>query len=410
MARYIPQTYSNRLSAELQRQANDLVPVLEKAGSLEECYSLVQQFTAQTKSTAYIEDSYGDILYSSDKLTITTDKDSIATIQENPDSAIIASDELLTEAGYVFTLLGSDYTLYVQSDTVSVNQAIEAIWQTVPLVILGIFFMSILFSVIYSRYITKPIIELSSTSQKMARLKFEPHGNSNRSDEIGILSDSLNTLSDNLQHTLAELKKSNSELEAEISKERELEKKQQEFFSAASHELKTPLTILKGHLMGMLNKVKGYENQEAYMERSLAVVEKMETLVKELLYVSKTDGKQRTEYKTIDFAELLRVQIADVTDLLSEKEISLSVDIPDKILCDADPAQMERAIQNVLVNAIRYSPNGEAIYISLSNDKNTVSCKVENTGVHIPEEMIPIYLKHFTERIPPVIVILGEQA
>ena len=110
MARYIPQTYSNRLSAELQKQANDLVPVLEKAGSLEECYSLVQQFTAQTKATAYIEDDYGDILYSSDKLTIATDKDSIATIQENPDSTIITNDELLTEAGYVFTLLGSDYT------------------------------------------------------------------------------------------------------------------------------------------------------------------------------------------------------------------------------------------------------------------------------------------------------------
>ena len=62
MARYIPQTYSNRLSAELQKQANDLVPVLEKAGSLEECYSLVQQFTAQTKATAYIEDDYGDII------------------------------------------------------------------------------------------------------------------------------------------------------------------------------------------------------------------------------------------------------------------------------------------------------------------------------------------------------------
>ncbi len=64
-------------------------------------------------------------------MTITTDKDSIATIQENPDSAIITSDELLTEAGYVFNLLGSDYTIYVQSDTVSVNQATEAIWQTV---------------------------------------------------------------------------------------------------------------------------------------------------------------------------------------------------------------------------------------------------------------------------------------
>lgn len=101
-------------------------------------------------------------------------------------------------------------------------------------------------------------------------------------------------MADNLQHTLAELKKSNSELEAEISKERELEKKQQEFFSAASHELKTPLTILKGHLMGMLNKVKGYENQESYMERSLAVVEKMETLVKDCsMYLKQTENREQ---------------------------------------------------------------------------------------------------------------------
>ena len=395
MARFIPQTYSNRLSSELQRQANDLVPVLEKAGSLKECYSLVGKFATQTKAAAYIEDESGNILYSSDELMITTDLDSVATIREQSDDVIITDDELLSEAGYVFTLSGSEYTLYVQSDTVSVNQATEAVWQTVPPVILGIFLMSVLFSVIYSRYITKPIVELSSTSKKMAQLDFEPHGNVKRSDEIGILSDSLNTLSDNLQHTLTELKRSNSELKAEISKERELEQKQQEFFSAASHELKTPLTILKGHLMGMLNKVKGYENQEAYMERSLAVVEKMETLVKELLYVSKTDGKQKSEYKTIDFAELLRVQIADVTDLLSEKEISLDVDIPEKILCEADPAQMEQAIQNVLVNAIRYSPDGEAVYISLSNEKNTIYCEVENTGVHIPEDMIPHLFEAF---------------
>lgn len=59
------------------------------------------------------------ILYSSDKLTITTDKDSIATIKKILIAQLYPSDELLTEAGYVFTLLGSDYTLYVQSDTVS---------------------------------------------------------------------------------------------------------------------------------------------------------------------------------------------------------------------------------------------------------------------------------------------------
>ena len=88
--------------------------------------------------------------------------------------------------------------------------------------------------------------------------------------------------------------------------------------------------------------------------------------------------------------ELLRVQIADVTELLSEKELSLTVDIPDKLLCEVDSAQMERALQNILINAIRYSPNGEEINISLSNEKNTniVFCKIENTGVTIPEEEI----------------------
>lgn len=388
MARYIPQTYSNRLSTELQKQANDLVPVLEKAKSLDECCSLVRQFAIQTKATAYIEDVNRNILYSSDELRITADRDSVATIQEHSDSGIVTDDDLLSEAGYVFTLLDSEYTLYVQSDTVSVNQAAAAIWQTIPLIITEIFLVSILFSIIYSCYITKPIVELSSISKKMAHLDFEPHGNFNRSDELGILSDSLNILSDNLQLTLTKLKKTNSELEVEISKERELEQMQREFFSAASHELKTPLTILKGHLMGMINKVKGYENQEAYMERSLAVVEKMETLVKELLYVSKNDGKQNPEYEMIDFAELLRIQIADVTDLISEKGVSLDVDIPDRLLCEVDPEQMERAFQNILVNAIRYSSNGEVIYISLTNEKNTVYCEVENTGVHIPDDMI----------------------
>lgn len=139
MARYIPQTYSNRLSADLQKQANDLVPALENANSLDECYSLVRQFVIQTNATAYIEDENGNILYSSDELTITTDQDSVATIQEHSDSGIVTDDNLLSEAGYVFTLLGSEYTLYVQSDLVSINQATEAIWQTIPLVILGIF-------------------------------------------------------------------------------------------------------------------------------------------------------------------------------------------------------------------------------------------------------------------------------
>ena len=54
----------------------------------------------------------------------------------------------------------------------------------------------------------------------------------------------------------------NQQLKTDIEKEQELERQRVDFFSAASHELKTPLTILKGHLAGMLNGVSGYENQD----------------------------------------------------------------------------------------------------------------------------------------------------
>ena len=179
MARYIPETYSSSISAKLQKQANDLIPDLENADTLEDCFLLVRQFAAQTKATAYIEDESGEILYSSDEISVTMEGDVVATVKEHSDSETVSDDGLLSDAGYVFTLSGKEYTLYVQGDTVSINQAAEAVRQTIPPVIAGIFLLSILFSVIYSGYITK-------------------------------------------------LKRSNLELEIEISKERELEQRQQE--------------------------------------------------------------------------------------------------------------------------------------------------------------------------------------
>lgn len=387
MARYIPQTYSERLSADLQKQARDFIPTLEKAESLEACYSLVDQFAMRTRATVWIKDENGKILYPDENVETTWQQDTIVTMQDT-ESGTVTGDLLLAEDDYVFTLSGNEYTFCVQGDCMYVSQAREAIWQTIPVIIAGILVVAVVFSIVYSRYITKPIVALSHTSEKMAQLDFERVESTERQDEIGILSNNLNTLSDNLQRTLSELKKSNAELKIEIEKERELEQRQQEFFSAASHELKTPLTILKGHLMGMLGKIKGYENQELYMARSLAVVEKMEMLVKELLYVSKTERQQKVDYRKTDLAELLRIQIAEMMDLISEKNLNLEADIPDRLLCEIVPEQMERAIQNILINAIRYSPDGETISMSLSEEKNMVSYEVENTGIHIPEDKI----------------------
>ena len=145
----------------------------------------------------------------------------------------------------------------------------------------------------------------------------------------------------------------------------------------------------------MLNGISGYENHTEYMERSLAVVDRMENLIKELLYVSKTEGTQKSAYKVVDFAEVFRVQLATVSDLSEEKKQHLEVNIPDRLYCEVEQVQMERAIQNILVNAIRYSPSNESIHITLSEIHGTIRGEIENTGVHVPDDALPHLFEAF---------------
>ena len=260
---------------------------------------------------------------------------------------------------------------------------------TFPYVIVMVFILSILCALFYSRFITRPVLKLSATSKQMASLDFSGRCDETRSDELGCLAHNLNCLSDSLSHSMLELQEANAQLKTDIEKERELERQRMDFFGAASHELKTPLTVLKGHLSGMLNGVVGYENHSKYLQRSLAVTEKMEVLIRELLYISRIEkNKTSIQFANIDFAELLRTVIAELTDFISEKKLSLHINIPDRVSCPLDRAEMERAIQNILINAIRYSPDGEQVIVTVTETNTIISCSIENTGVKIPETTI----------------------
>ena len=390
ISRLLPTTYSNFVNSATENAAMHLAEQMANFNNIDDCENELADFSAKTNAAFWIEDSNGNIIYPNEVAAeiSTVSADQAVTFDED-ESFIDQPSGATTTNFYTITVKnGTAYTLAVQADLFVVQQATKVLLSILPYVILMVFLLSLLCAWLYTRYITRPIVQLSRISKQMAELDFSGQCTAVREDELGCLAQNLNSLSDSLSTALNDLQTANQQLKTDMEKEQALEQQRVEFFSAASHELKTPLTILKGHLSGMLNGISGYENHTEYMERSLAVVDRMENLVKELLYISKTEGTQKSAYKVVDFAEVFRVQLATVSDLSEEKKQHLEVNIPDRLYCEVEQVQMERAIQNILVNAIRYSPSNESIHITLSEIHGTIRGEIENTGVHVPDDAL----------------------
>ena len=150
---------------------------------------------------------------------------------------------------------------------------VEALQKAIPVLSVVIISVSIVAAFFYTVYMTTPIKRISRISKQMAALDFSGLCSVSRTDEIGVLAGSLNDLSGKLSSALSQLQSANKQLQADIDKERELERQRMDFFSAASHELKTPITIIKGQLQGMLYQVGRYKDREKYLEECLATTD-----------------------------------------------------------------------------------------------------------------------------------------
>ncbi len=291
---------------------------------------------------------------------------------------------------YPVTIGGEHYTMLVAGTMQSVSQTMEILREILPMILLIAFLAALVCALGASFYLTRPMVRLSRISRKMAALRFDEKCRENRTDEVGVLARSLNELSENLSGALADLRRANDQLKSDMEKEREEERKRTAFFAAASHELKTPVTILKGHLEGMVKKLGAYRDRDFYLERCCQVTNTMEGMVREILAVSRMEsGAWEVKRDLIDLPELVRLQIAGMMELLEEKEMELLVRMPDHLSWSADGAMMEKVFRNLLMNAIRYSPARSEIRIFMEERQGMLCFYIENTGAHIPEESLP---------------------
>lgn len=276
------------------------------------------------------------------------------------------------------------------------SQVVQALEKALPILSALILAVSAIAAFFYTWYMTGPVIAMSRVARQMAALDFSGLCRTGRTDEIGALSGSLNELSGRLSAALADLRKANEQLQADMRRERELEKQRTEFFSAASHELKTPITIIKGQLQGMLYQVGRYRDRDTYLARSLETADKLERMVRELLTVSRLGAPGAAcRMEPVNLSALVEERLLEYDDLFAQKRLAVRPFVAPDIEITGDRRLLEQVLENLLANAAAYSGAGNEVRVKLWRQDGPASLTVENTGAHIPEADLPRLFEPF---------------
>lgn len=290
--------------------------------------------------------------------------------------------------GFVrFADRAEEYILSVTSLSQTSDEITRLLLKLIPAIVCGIVLLSAFSALVCSRIIVSPIAEISRISRRMTALDMTWRCKVKSSDETGILAQSLNTMAQRLQAAMQELESANHQLAMDVEHFRQLEAERRHFFAAVSHELKTPLTILKGQIENMMLGYGDYQNHEKYLPEAMDTVTQIEALVREILSITKMESMEiEKTLQEVSLCDSVARAVETLLPLAQEKGIQIHRNIDAGKMLSVNPALWQKVLSNIIGNAVRYSPAGAEVSVFLRDESALV---VENTGVAIPEEALP---------------------
>lgn len=271
----------------------------------------------------------------------------------------------------------------------AVLEAIEIMKDYYGFVFGAVVILVAILSYVFIIMVSKPLIHINHVAEKIAHLDFSERLEIESDDEIGSLSNSLNIMSDNLRLSLEELQLRNQRLKEDIEEERAIENMRKEFISSVSHELKTPLGIMKGYAEALQDGI-GKAKQPYYASVILEEIDRMDLLIRDMLEISKLQsGIYKLQYSTFNLIDLVEEALVRHLHLLEAREMDYEV-ITNRSMAMvwADASKIEMALSNLVGNAVKYGKEGGQMKITLNVNETDVYCSIENDGDVIPEDKL----------------------
>jgi len=190
------------------------------------------------------------------------------------------------------------------------------------------------------------------------------------------------TLQEKVEQATKELQRTNIRL-------RQLDETKDEFITMASHQLRTPLTSVKGYLSMVLEGDAGKlnANQEKLLEQSYLSSQRMVYLISDLLNLSRLNtGKFVIEPSLVDLSEVAQIEVDQLAETAKARELNLVYNRPasfPKLMLDE--TKIHQVVMNFIDNAIYYTPSGGTVTVALRETPSTVEYTVTDTGIGVPK-------------------------
>jgi heavy metal sensor kinase len=222
--------------------------------------------------------------------------------------------------------------------------------------------------------VLRPVEQITKAAQEIEENDLSRRIDVKNDDELGRLASTLNDM---------------------IGRIEEAFKRQRQFTADASHELRTPLAIMQAEATLALSK----ERSEADYRKSLETISQesayMSSVIGKLLFLARSDaGKEQLNFEDVELKELVSQLSTNIEALAADKGIKFNVDAPENLTVNGDKVKLRQLFINILENAVRYTPEGGTISVSMQKKDIYGVIAISDTGIGIPAE----HLAHIFER------------
>lgn len=289
-----------------------------------------------------------------------------------------------------------DRYLIVMTSMQPVGEAVHILKQYVIYLAPVILAITLILSLIYSRMVSKPLMILNRSVSHLAKLDFSDETEIRSRDEFGELSRNMIAMSRNLDAVLKELTLANTKLQDEVEERKRSEQLRKELIANISHELKTPLGIIKGFAEGLQDGV-ARDKEERYLALIVNETDRMNTLIMDMLELSKYEAKAiKLNIGSLSLTRLIRKAVDSFSGQLDMRQIFVNLNADEEVAVQADYRRIEQVVLNLLSNAIRHAAENSVISIHVKRTSpGILTTVIENVGQPIADEDLNRIWDHF---------------